>query len=63
MQEERYFDKKSDEWIEGYILGSSQEYDMVITSQHCEEDELYCVQRVAQIWIMIDTPTAVRWGL
>jgi hypothetical protein len=60
MQEE-FFDSMSDEWMDGYTYGRSFEYD-IINERTCE-DELYCIEKYNGYWVMIDTKTAVEWGL
>jgi hypothetical protein len=63
MQEERFLDKQSDDWIDGYEYGRSFQYQQVMDKTN-DNDELYCIEKIEGIlWYMIDTKTALEWGL
>ena len=57
-----WIDYRSEEYLDGYIAAMEIKGEMWFTV-YCDEDELYCIQRSATMWEMIDTPTAVEWGL
>jgi hypothetical protein len=59
--QEQFFDERSDEWWAGYVYGTGLNYDMV--QDRTDEDELYCIEKFYGVWIMIDTKTALEWGL
>ena len=62
MQEE-FFDSMSDEWMDGFVYGRSFEYQTVMDKTN-NNDELYCIEKIPGIlWYMIDTKTALEWGL
>ena len=65
MQEERFLDTVCDEWLEGYEWAQSMMHQPVYYNLvHLEYlDELYCLESGSGIWYMIDTTTAVEWGL
>ena len=62
MQEE-FFDRMSDEWMEGFVYGRSFEFPIIIDKTN-DNDELYIIEKIpGNLWYMIDTKTALEWGL
>ena len=61
MQRE-FWDTRSNEWLDGYIFGINTP-DVLVLEFYAKEDELYCLERQEGVWVMIDTKTALEWGL
>jgi hypothetical protein len=61
MQEERWYDQVSDDYIAGLAYGLT--YANKIESRRVN-DELYMIQNpTTGWWFTIDTATALEWGL
>ena len=62
MQEVYHWDQRSNEFMEGYVFATQTQHDIVLQF-YAHADQLYCLERQPGIWEMIDTPTALEWGL
>ena len=57
------WDSKTDDWMAGYVVGRETRSEPIVLTFYCWEDELYCIERQDGIWEMIDSKTALEWGL
>lgn len=64
MQTSIDWDNKTEDWIDGYLCGTSGHGTLAISFDvGLEEDPLYAIQRFDDIWYIINTKHALSWGL